>query len=266
MKNRPLSTNNYSLFTPHPKQRPIRDSHVQFLMGQMRKRGFLSSFPLMCVKVGQKIVVVDGHHRLEAAKNLGIILYYNVEGLDCLDAIGDVNASNSRWVLADFVRSHVVDGKPDYITLQKYVDCGVAVVMAASLLAGHSAGSNNVTSALVNGTFKVKTTRHIDIILSIRDTMHGYNDAVSTSNFMKALSLCLWLPEFDHTIFLRTLKRYPMMLQRLSNIHDFLKSIEAVYNYNARGRRELPIALLARQAAKARSAAPLKDANDQEAA
>jgi hypothetical protein len=248
------STNNPSLFVYNNEQRPIHPQHVQILANSIRKHGFFPSKPVQCYQAPNgKLIVVDGHHRLEAAKLLGESFYYVVETEQSQNAMPDVNRSRS-WKSEDYVRQYSLRGYPDFILLSDYVKRGLPLQSAVNLLGGHTAGSNNLTASLKDGTFKVKTTAHADMILSLIED--NPNVAVFRHyGFVRAMSLLLWLPQFDFHIFKQRVEHNLHKIPNCSNVQDFLEAIEEVYNFRVPLKDRESLSLLAVQAAARRSAA-----------
>jgi hypothetical protein len=190
-----------------------------------------------------KIVIVDGHHRFFAAKSLGIPFYYVLEDDACQNAMPDVNRSRP-WKVEDFVRQFAIRGIKDFAILQSYANRGLSCSVAASLLSGETAGSNNHNNKIRNGTFKIKSTKNADQILSLIED-NPTIDTFRHSSFIKALSMCQWLPEFDFGTFKSRVEANWHMLPKCSNVDDFLRHIEEVYNY--RSHIKHPIAHLAKR-------------------
>jgi len=245
------STNNAKLFVVNPEQRPINPNHVKFLISSMGKHGFMGSKPIQCYRRADgKLVVIDGHHRLEAAKHLGITFYYVVEGEQMQEAMPDGNRG-LMWKNADFVRQYSIRGNKDYAALSSYVARGLPLAIAASLLGGQSAGSGNIVKSIPSGTFKVKTTDHAEKILSMIEDDPSAR-VFRHANFIKALSMCLWVKEFDFQTFKHRAEHNHHMIPNCSNVLDFLAAIEEVYNF--RSQKRVSVAFLARETAKKRSA------------
>ena len=119
------STKNASLFVYNDEQRPIHQQHVNFLASSMSRHGFLPSKAIQCYRRKDgKLIVIDGHHRLEAAKTLGITFYYVVESATSQQAMPDVNRSR-QWGIADFIRQYAMRGLPDYKRLSDYIASGL---------------------------------------------------------------------------------------------------------------------------------------------
>jgi len=73
------TTTNYNRFSKNPEQRTISELHANNIAKSMMTAGFLPSKPIQCYKKGDGLIIVDGHHRFEAAKSIGIPVYFFVE-------------------------------------------------------------------------------------------------------------------------------------------------------------------------------------------
>jgi hypothetical protein len=247
-------TNNPNLFVYNNEQRPIHPQHVQLLANSIRKHGFLPSKPVQCYQAANgKLIVVDGHHRLEAAKALGEPFYYVVETEKSQNAMPDVNRSRA-WKSEDYVRQYCLRGHPDFVLLSDYVKRGLPLQSAVNMLGGHTAGSNNLTSSIKDGSFKVKTTAHADMILSLIEDNPSV-PAFRHYAFVRAMSLLLWVPQFDFHIFKHRVEQNSHKIPNCSNVPDFLEAIEEVYNFRVAIKDRESLSLLAVQAAAKRSAA-----------
>lgn len=248
-------TNNYSLFISNDEQRPINPIHVRKLAADIKRFGFLPSKPIQCYKQNGKYVVVDGHHRIEAARAVGASLYFVVEPISSQESMAAVNLDIRKWSNENFVKQYCHRGNKEYLILEKYVCRGIPLRQAASMLAGESAHSGNASERVRNGTFKVKTTSHIDKCVELIESNPDV-PAFRHNGFIKALSLCLWLPEFDFTTFKHRAKLNNSRIPNCSNMDDFLRAIEEVYNF--RSKTLVPLAINAKQASKLRAPSSCK--------
>jgi len=79
-------TTNYEIFTFREDNREkIDKKHLARLVESIKSRNLLELRPIM---VNEKLEIVDGQHRLLAAKQLGYEIYYQKEeNLDCADIV-----------------------------------------------------------------------------------------------------------------------------------------------------------------------------------
>jgi len=248
------STNNTKLFISNQEQRPIHQRHVQSLISSMSRYGFFPSKPIQCYSSGNgKYIVVDGHHRLEAAKELGCLFYYVVETKRSQEAMPEVNAGRA-WKNEDFVRQFAMRGLPDYIALQQYISRGLPLACAVSLLSGESAKSSNKIKDIKCGLFKIKTTINAEAILSLIER-NPDAPVFRHSGFIKAISMLLWVKEFDLPTFQHRIELGGHKIPNCSNVDDFLAAIDEVCNYRVNMKDRKSFVLLAKQATSARNPA-----------
>lgn len=247
------NTKDYSLFEYNPYQRPISERHVKDLAASMQRHGFLHSKPIQVFKSGRKYVIVDGHNRFEAAKHLGIEVPYVVESEKAQDAMGDENATVRKWDNAAFANMFAAKGVRDYITLQQYVKAGIALNQAASMLYGRSAVSSHMLGMCIRrGEFKVKTTRHIDAVLSV--SAHTGLNVFKKQTWVDAISKSLFVPEFDINVFIDRVRKNPALAIPVATSEQALRQLDEIYNYRSRTR--LNIAFLAKETARNRKENP----------
>lgn len=250
-------TTNYSMFVKNPEQRPIDERHAKRIGENMQHVGYLPSKPIQCYKKGAKLVVVDGHHRLAAAKSLGIPIFYVIESDRSQQTMAAENLLVKKWSGIDFVRLYAARGIQSYKTLLYYVDRGIPHNMAASMMINNSASSGNANTAIQNGTFKIKSTEQIEMVDSILQEFGNKCPAIRSKMFISAISKCILWNGFNYDLFVRRLRENAGMIEKTSNEEQMLTQIEAVYNY--RSRQPVPLKFHVEEATKARNLANLKN-------
>jgi hypothetical protein len=250
MKKKPYTKDD---FIHNHEQRAIDKGHVLKLIASMRKHGFRPSKPIQCYRKGNKLVIVDGHHRLEAAFTLGIEPHVVIEDESCQDTMTDVNAVVKRWIGDDYVRLWAHRGNENFLKLIEYKEkYNIPYGMASSMMINNAAASGNTQSSLKDGTFKIKSMLIIDDVASIIEEFRKFSNVVTTRTFIAAISRCIMCDEFSSQVFRARLRENIGMLQKTSNVDQMITSIEAIYNH--RSRNPIPIKFLVDKAAKERNA------------
>lgn len=244
------TTKDYSKFTQNHEQRPINIKHAKMIAENMQHVGFLPSKPIQCYKQGSKLVVVDGHHRLEAAKAIGIPVFYVVEPQSCQQTMAAENMLVRKWEAIDFVRLYASRGLQDYIILMNYIEKGIPCSMAASMLHGEGANSGNTRESLANGKFKIKTFDYANKISLLIEVYGKREPAIKSRAFISSVSKCLFCNEFDFDTFRSRIDANLSMIQKTSNEDQMLDIIEAIYNY--RSRTQIPLKHLVKETSKIR--------------
>jgi len=249
------TTNDYTKFVTNREQRPINTSHARKIAENMADCGFIPSKPIQCYKDGAKLVVVDGHHRLEAAKTAGVYLYYIVEPKQCQDSMAAENSLVKPWAQIDFVRLYANRGAKDYMELLAYQEKGIPLNMAASMLIDNSAASGNTGKSIKNGSFKIKSRNLINHVLSFVDEFSKNNPAAGTRNFIAAISSCILCGEIDMEVLRSRIRENMSMVEKTSTFEAMLEQFERVYNF--RSRSPIPLKFIVKKAAQSRSMNPL---------
>lgn len=224
----------------------------------MREHGWISAYPMHCVRNGSnnKLHIKAGHHRFEVARRLNIPVKYVV----CSDnaVIHDLEASTNRWDLLDYLTSFCRLNNEHYLKVKNYHDrTGIPLALCVSVLAGETAGSHNHDTRFKAGVYKVSgNTKNAealaDIVLYCKTKSI---DFAANVRFVRAVSLLLWLPEFDAQQFKKKASSFQHIMQKQPTIDTFLQMIETVYNMQSR--TKIPLFFLAKDAARRRSAAKL---------
>lgn len=246
------TSKNYESFLSNGEQRPIKEQHVKNLSVLMADQGFLPSKPIQVFRRGNKLVIIDGHHRLAAAKKLGIAVFFVVEPESSAKSMASVNAYVKTWVTADYVRMYAIRGIDDFQKLLQYGDAGIPLAMAASMLHGHAAASCNVSEQIKTGTFKIRETSNINKVYAMIKNFADLNPVVRHRAFIAALSDCLLTPQFEWARFERRFAENTSMMVKASNKDLQLDQIEKLYNF--RSQEKVPLAFLVKTNAVKRNA------------
>ena len=244
-------TSTYSCFVYNTEQRPVDVKHVRDLMESMETFGFLPSKPVQTYQEGKKFVIIDGHHRFVAAKNLGIPVIYIAEPRSHADSMAKVNGLQKTWQLKNYLAQYVKRGLPAYLELADYNKLGFSIQQAAKMLAGLSAagyGGGKVSVAIKDGTFKVIKRDKIEVIAKFLRENGSMNKAFPTTNFITAFELCLRADGFDPDQLTRKLSLNPKTITRTATVDQMLDQLEEVYNYHQQ--IKTPLAFKARQQRK----------------
>lgn len=244
-------TNEYALFCCNQEQRPIDHAHVKRLAENMRLFGFMPSKPIQCYRKGGKLVVVDGHHRLEAAKAANVEVFYVVEAERCQQTMSSENYLVKKWTGMDFVRLYASRGNKNYQSLLYYQERGIPVGFVASMMINHGASSGNTNKVIQNGTFKIKSTDQIELVDAIIQEFAAKSPACKSRPFISAISKCILWEGFSFDTFVRRMRENASMLEKTSNEDQMLTQIEAIYNY--RSRQPVPLKFKVESAARERN-------------
>lgn len=104
-------TDQYSLFKTVNSNRKINQSHVNTLMGAIRKKNMLHLNPIV---VNGNMEVIDGQHRLAAAKKLNLPVCYMIDKTISHSDISSLNSNKKNWQMMDYVNFFAKEGRNDF--------------------------------------------------------------------------------------------------------------------------------------------------------
>ena len=245
-------TSDYDIFDMHQFNRPLHEDPT--LEQSMKLHGCLRSHPIHVKKPPNgKLGVIGGHHRLHYAKRLGIPIYYIIETEDVQP--DELETGKQNWKVSDFIEARARSGDKDCLFVLSWAkEIGIPNVVAASLLSGESASSNNAQKRIRHGTFKVVANRHKDDVANVVIRLRAIGvDHVASKIFLSAISSCLRVPEFNAAHFIQKVELYPANLRKRSTVVETIEEIESLYNYGAKASaKRIPLAFRAKEVGKER--------------
>lgn len=101
-----------SKFSVHPSARPLRN--INKLVKAIKLRNLLRFYPVI---VDKNMVIYDGRRRFEAAKRLGVPIYYIVLQNVSMWMIARAGGLTKTWSLRDYLKHHAASGVPSYVRM-----------------------------------------------------------------------------------------------------------------------------------------------------
>jgi len=249
--NKVYKTNDLSIFKQIKGNRPPNPQHIRRLCASINSHGILQN-PII---VNENMVVIDGQHRLLAAKeaNSGVF-YIIVKGYE-LNEVQILNLNQKNWTKKDFLEGYAEMGIKPYLQLRNFMrrnkdfnitDC---IALCQNSNTGSSSslsqkyrsnGKNyNIKEVFEEGTWLGKdielAQEWADKLLMIKPYYSGYK----RSTFVSAMIGLLKHENFDFFEFINKLKKQPQKLDDCSNVTQYRLLIEDIYNYRRRDKVNL---------------------------
>lgn len=249
------ATKNYRLFTVSAENRPRNAKKHRRLKESMQRYGFLSSFPVVCVRDGSgTLVVKDGQHRLMFAEELGLPVSYTVEAADFDIAL--VNSTAKTWSLIDYAERHAANGVQSYIDGLAFANRFRLTVGTAFSLLGGTTSFGNVQQSFISGTFQIKDRDWAESVAMLYGSLIAISRNVANKRCIEACMACCRVEGFDVNRLLHGARRQREALVAYSTRDGYLDMLETVYNF---GRRQLvPLKIQAIQAMRERIPTKMK--------
>lgn len=225
-----LQTTDYSQFKFILANRDQARGHIENLKKGFEERGNLTQVqPLL---VNENMEVIDGQHRLIAARELGIPVYYTVyPGLRIGDA-RSLNILHRSWTTDDYARSYAAAGDTNY---QRYLNLLENFGFNHSItLHAIKGAERSIFKLFREGEFTM-TNEEENSAKTKLEALQRTEELVPFAHqiyFAEAYLDVLDVPGFDERQMLRKLAAHPARLQRLGSVDDYKRMLEEIYNLN----------------------------------
>lgn len=209
----------------------VDQAHAKRLAESIKARNLLELRPIV---VNEKMEVIDGQHRLIAAKMIGVEIYYQQEKkLDAEDIIR-MNVAKS-WTTADYLNFYCHHEYEEYKKIAAFMKKHkLSLKVALTIALGQS---NLGFTQFREGKF-VFNTETLDIELDICwETIHyirkmnGYSSYTNSSRFWKALLMLVRHVNFDPDKWRSNLHRMVEHFTCKARYEDYLSVMQHIYNY-----------------------------------
>jgi hypothetical protein len=230
-KNEILMTMNYGIFKFYEKNREVSPKRVQNLIASIKRIDLTSKNPII---VNEKMEIVDGQHRYEACKEMGIPIFYvkaNLKGqMD--STIVDLNDNQTQWTVNDYILSHTKRGKKAYQDILDCKDKYNCTTSTAISFVGNT--ENSGSSSIRKGTFKRGSIHYDvfgDIYLDFKEIFKDYAHVF----FIRALVYAVKSGKYNHELDFKRFSKHRYDLKGCANYAQYLEMFEDILNRNRRG-------------------------------
>lgn len=103
-------TTDYNMFNNVNGNRVVNTINQKKIVTSMKEKQLL-----IPICVNEKMEIIDGQHRYEACKELGLPVYFYVADGYTIDDVKRANLVNRIWTKADFLNSYLAQNNENYI-------------------------------------------------------------------------------------------------------------------------------------------------------
>lgn len=240
-------TNDYNLFKSLQGNRNVNKLHVQRL-----KESFKGSYLMSPIIVNQNYEIIDGQHRFNAAKDLGLPVNFIICNDYSLDEVKILNTNMKNWRKEDYLNAFCDLKYPEYLKfrnfMRKFPYFGISA--SEAILTGSLSGAKRETDLKreftnsKSGAYAVKYFEQGDLVIPDWDyslecaekimMIKPYYDGFNRISFVRAMLGVFRIEYYNHSQLLDRLKSSPTALQHCANVTQYKLLIEDIYNFRSR--------------------------------
>jgi hypothetical protein len=248
--NKVYKTSNLSIFKQIDGNRVPNLQHVRRLTDSINVNGMKCN-PIL---VNENMEVIDGQHRLMAAKESESFIYYIIVKGYTLSEVHTLNLNQKNWGKKDFMEGYANMGIESYIKLKKFVEKNDDFSFNDCIPMCANVSSNNSNSAQKYRLDRSKTyTQQVfeegtwvgkdfelaqdwaNKIRMVKPYYTGYNKSV----FVRTMIGLLQKETFDFNDFMHKIRLQPTAMVDCANSDQYRTLIEDIYNYRNRNKINL---------------------------
>ena len=250
--NKVYKTSDLSIFKQIDGNRVPNLQHIKRLADSIRVYGMKCN-PIL---VNERMEVIDGQHRLMAAKEAESFVYYIIVNGYSLNEVHTLNLNQKNWTKKDFMEGYANMGMESYIKLRDFSiknddytfnDC-IAFCSNSSSSSSYNLKqkirtndnkSYNMIEVFEEGTWKGKDFNlaqdWANKIRMIKPYYLGYNRTAFTGTMI----ILFKNKNFDFNEFMHKIRLQPTALVDCANREQYKTLIEDIYNYRSRNKINL---------------------------
>jgi hypothetical protein len=223
-------TMDYSQFFPHPHNRPMDERTVKLIMADMQQNGSDWSEPIVVHSDG---AIVNGQHRYESEKRLGLPVYYVVNDEMTPERARAHGTIARKWSAYDCIASYASQGLEDYIWLADYLiehPINIHIIYFA-----FSGGFEEKRRSLKSGTFSIsgEERRFLLRLWTVLQDFAPILPSWKSIAFVSAVASLLRDPQYNHQQMMQRLSYQSTRLVRCATRNAYTELLEQIYNYKS---------------------------------
>jgi hypothetical protein len=222
------SETNYGIFKSVDGNRNLNMLHLERLKKSVSKKQLI--IPII---TNEKFEIIDGQHRFEIFKNLGLPIYFIVAEGYGLEECHLMNTNSKSWSPDDFLNGYADLGKEDYVSLRTFRDKYkfLTIKMCQILLVGGQINQNQA-QYFKEGKFKiVDYSKACEIAEKMKD-FEEYKP-FSNSHFQLALYTIIKNKNYNHSRMLQKLEFQGNRLVKEVRVSEYLETLTEIYNFKS---------------------------------
>jgi hypothetical protein len=251
--NKVYKTNDLSMFKSIDGNRVPNLQHIKRLADSIRVYGMKCN-PIL---VNEKMEVIDGQHRLMAAKEAESFVYYIIVNGYSLNEVHTLNLNQKNWNISDYLEGYANLGIEPYIILRDfhkknyYFNLSSCISFCQNTSSsksrtkhGQLRKNGRVTLGGSAQIFEQGTWKNNDINIAqdwankIR-MIYPYFDSYNSNSFVSAMITLFLNKNFNFNQFISKLELQPTELKKQKTIEQYITLIENIYNYKSRNKVSL---------------------------
>lgn len=224
-------TKEYDKFSLHKFNRNINEGLVKRLMSSIEDLGFIHGKAII---VDKDFSIIDGQHRFEACKRLGLPIYYMITKSDPQKTMIQLNAQQVQWKMSDYINSWAANGVKCYQQLQEFEkEHHFGITNSLLILFDNHFDAVDIKQIKAGKPFKLNPNADaiMQFLKDCKDVPY-----CKSSYFIKAVTRLFRLAEAKH---IEKLKKHIISLPQQATAAAYMVAFENIINKGVSGKNRI---------------------------
>lgn len=225
-------TTDYDRFKFNKLNREIDPARVEFWKRTLTNNDLLCDNPML---IDSNDNIIDGQHRLCAAKELGITVYYQVASRATINDAPTLNSQNKGWTNVDYLTAWCNAGNTEYIRLGKIHDQYPWMQLSTLYrLLSHGTNFVGLTDAFRGGRFVITAEAYAHEVARCTQDFAQFVPFWRETTFINAIANLCDNSNYDHARMMNKMKLVGNRLVHCASGADYIKLFSSIYNYKSK--------------------------------
>jgi len=224
------TTKCYDVFHYFEGNRDINEPHYKRL-----KKSFETEAIFSPILVNEYLEIIDGQHRFEVIRELGLPLHYVVINGCGLPQIHLLNSTVQVWKPNDYIDGYFELGYPEYIKYKMFMEkYGIKYHEIAITLLNQGSSPKLAREKMKNGEYKITSYKKGEEIAEALQKIKPYYQGIYRISFVIAFTEVCKIKKFSVSEFIKKLKYNSFLLKDVAKKDQYVEIISEIYNYKNR--------------------------------
>lgn len=226
-------TYDYDQFKLMSGNRPTNSAHVQHL-----KKSFELRQLIVPVLVNDKMEIIDGQHRVEVCRQLGLPVYFIILQKYGIREVQMLNTNMKNWSVEDYLACYCNQGIEDYIKYREFrAKFGFDHQVSLAFLMGNTSKYHSIFN---EGNLKLKSYDKVEKTAQMISEFAQFYKGYKRRAFVFAMMAIMKHPDYNHQEMLDKVALQQTKLVDCPTVETYISLMEELYNYHrAKSKRVL---------------------------
>jgi hypothetical protein len=224
------TTTDYGMFKVVDGNRNLNLTHLRKLEESIKQ-----NYLFTVILVNERFEIIDGQHRFNVIKKLGLPLNYTIVNNYGLSQVQILNQNSRVWNMLDYEDGYCKMGVKEYQIFKEFrLKYKFTITTTLTMFLGNLGSTGNMTELFKSGNLKIKNYQecilNAERILLLKPLFENCQDR----SFVYSMLTLFRNKNFNFEEFYHKLQLNPTKLVRCVDKEAYIALIEEIYNYRRR--------------------------------